>query len=135
RARSAGRREARPGGVGGRRSLVGGAGRNGPAGAAAPRGPGGVEGGIQGRSTRLVVREGAAPPDPAALGAIGARVAPAPPRFEDAFVDLLGGGPKGVSPLAGSGRAADAGDSVVEADGLTKRFGAFTAADRVTFTI
>ena len=119
----------------GRTFLVRGAERKRPVLAAATRRPEVVDGVIQGRSVRLVVREGAAPPDPAALGAIGARVAPAPPRFEDAFVDLLGGGPKGASPLAGSGRAADAGDSAVEADGLTKRFGAFTAADRVTFRI
>lgn len=119
----------------GRTFLVRGAERKRPVLAAATRRPEVVDGVIQGRSVRLVIREGAAPPEPAALGAIGAKVASAPTRFEDAFVDLLGGGPKGASPLAGSDRAADAGDAAVEADGLTKRFGAFTAADHVTFTI
>jgi ABC-type multidrug transport system ATPase subunit len=63
-------------------------------------------------------------------------VVPAPPRFEDAFVDLLGGGPRGDSPFAGAERprAATEGSAVV-ADGLTKRFGGFTAADRISFRI
>src|SRR5262249_2112128 len=51
-------------------------------------------------------------------------------------VDLLGGGPKGESPFAWAGRVAGAdGGAVVEAQGLTKRFGSFTAADHVSFRI
>jgi ABC-type multidrug transport system ATPase subunit len=120
----------------GRTFLVRGAERKRPVLAAATRRPDVVDGVIQGRSVRLVLREGAAPPEPAALGAEGAEVAPTPPRFEDAFVDLLGGGPKAGSPLAGAERAADGGaGAVVEAQGLTKRFGPFTAADGVTFRI
>jgi ABC-2 type transport system ATP-binding protein len=104
--------------------------------AAAVRRPEVADGVIQGRSVRLVVREDSPPPEAASLGAAGAEVVPTPPRFEDAFVDLLGGGPKGDSPLAGGERQATlAGEAVVEADGLTKQFGSFTAADRISFRI
>ena len=120
----------------GRTFLVRGAERKRPVLAAATRRPEVVDGVIQGRSVRLVVREGAAHPEPAALGAEGAEVVATAPRFEDAFVDLLGGVAKGDSPLAGAERPADGdGGPVVEAQGLTKRFGSFTAADRVTFQI
>jgi ABC-2 type transport system ATP-binding protein len=120
----------------GRTFLVRGAERKRPVLAAATRRPEVVDGVIQGRSVRLVVRGGAAHPEPAALGAEGAEVVATAPRFEDAFVDLLGGVAKGDSPLAGAERPADGdGGPVVEAQGLTKRFGSFTAADRVTFQI
>ena len=95
-----------------------------------------VDGVVQGRSVRLVMKPGAAPPTPADLGADGAEVVGTPPRFEDAFVDLLGGGPKGESPLAVARRAGtDDGGPAVEAAGLTKRFGSFTAADHISFRI
>jgi ABC-type multidrug transport system ATPase subunit len=58
-----------------------------------------------------------------------------PPRFEDAFVDLLGGTRKGDSPLGGVERPAEGDGPLVEAQGLTKRFGSFTAAANVTFRI
>jgi ABC-type multidrug transport system ATPase subunit len=94
-----------------------------------------LDGVIQGSSVRLVIQKGAQPPTVAELGA-GAEVKPTPPRFEHAFVDLLGGGPKGESPLAGeSPRDGANGTAVVEADGLTKKFGDFTAADHITFRI
>src|SRR5262249_54953538 len=43
--------------------------------------------------------------------------------------------PKGDSPFARAGRVAEGDGAVVEAQGLTKRFGSFTAADRVSFRI
>jgi ABC-type multidrug transport system ATPase subunit/ABC-type multidrug transport system permease subunit len=98
-----------------------------------------LDGVIQGRSIRLVMREGAQPPDAAALGAGPLEIKPAPPRFEDAFVDLLGGSAKHESPLADallpSGAKSRSGDIAVEVSELTKRFGDFTAADRITFRI
>lgn len=58
------------------------------------------------------------------------------PRFEDAFIDILGGGPGGYSELASITPAVKAQETpVVEAIGLTKRFGDFTAADNITFKI
>ncbi|RUL87497.1 ATP-binding cassette domain-containing protein [Tautonia sociabilis] len=120
----------------GRTVLVRGADRKRRVLAAALRLPEVVDGVIQGRAVRLVVRDGARPPSPPDLGAPDAEVIPTSPRFEDAFVDLLGGGPKGESPLSGGNRPAIPGaDAVVEAVGLTKRFGSFTAARDITFRI
>jgi ABC-2 type transport system ATP-binding protein len=122
--------------VAGRSFLVAGAGRAGRRLLTrALRRPEVLDGVIQGSSVRLVMKKGARPPAVADLGA-GAEVKPTPPRFEDAFVDLLGGGPKGESPLVGAPpRNGANGTAVVEADGLTKKFGDFTAADRITFRI
>lgn len=89
----------------GRTFLVRGAERKRRVLAAAVRRPEVVDGVIQGRSVRLVVREGTSPPSAGELGAPGAEVMATPPRFEDAFVDLLGGGAKGDSPLAGERRS------------------------------
>jgi ABC-type multidrug transport system ATPase subunit len=120
----------------GRSFLVRGAERKRRVLAAASRRPEVVDGVIQGRSVRLVVADGSGPPDPDELGASEAEVVPTAPRFEDAFVDLLGGGPKGDSPLAGGERPRkEGGEAAVEADGLTKRFGDFTAADSISFRI
>jgi ABC-type multidrug transport system ATPase subunit len=95
-----------------------------------------VDGVIQGSNVRLVLREGAAPPWPEHLGAPGMRVRPTPPRFEDAFVDLLGGRPRGNQPADGpSHTPGGKGQAMVEADGLTKQFGDFIAADHFSFRI
>ncbi len=97
-----------------------------------------VDGVIQGEAIRLVLAE---KDDVASIaksaGADVDRLVPASPRFEDAFVDMLGGGPGGRSELAEAqtARAAGYGRPVIEARGLTKRFGDFTAADRITFDI
>lgn len=94
-----------------------------------------IDGVIQGEAIRIVTREGAQPVFPSAGD--GASASPAPPRFEDAFVDMLGGGPGGRSKLAEAQAVLTAkGDRpVIEAKGLTKRFGDFTAADDITFDI
>ncbi|MDK1373825.1 MULTISPECIES: ATP-binding cassette domain-containing protein [unclassified Sinorhizobium] len=97
-----------------------------------------VDGVIQGEAIRLVMKAGLEPPPLAGNGAATAsRADITPPRFEDAFVDMLGGGPGGRSRLAETQRtfAADEGKAVIEARGLTKRFGDFTAADNITFDI
>lgn len=98
------------------------------------------DGVIQGHSLRIILREGAGLPDlarPADAELSGnlawTRVAP---RFEDAFIDLLGGGPGGGSTLAERLRERAAStEKLIEADGLTKRFGDFTATDRVSFSV
>ncbi|MDX0514149.1 ATP-binding cassette domain-containing protein [Sinorhizobium medicae] len=95
-----------------------------------------VDGVIQGEAIRLVMKPGLQPfQSREATGAYCAAVTP--PRFEDAFVDMLGGGPGGRSRLAETQRAfaSEDGRSVIEARGLTKRFGDFTAADNITFDI
>ncbi|MGO9200950.1 MAG: ATP-binding cassette domain-containing protein [Limisphaerales bacterium] len=96
-----------------------------------------LDGAIQGHSVRLVLRPKTPPPDLRQLEAgDAAKLVPVQPRFEDAFIDVLGGGPGGDSALAqrmhptsGDGRSA------VEAVELTKRFGSFTATDRVSFAV
>lgn len=97
-----------------------------------------VDGVIQGEAIRLVLAEkGDADGIAKAAGSTADQLVPATPRFEDAFVDMLGGGPGGRSALAAAQapRAAGDGRPVIEARGLTKRFGDFTAADRITFDI
>ncbi|HWB12278.1 MAG TPA: ATP-binding cassette domain-containing protein [Pirellulales bacterium] len=98
-----------------------------------------VDGVIQGSSVRLVVKEGEEPPQARELGTADTQIKPTPPRFEDAFVDLLGGAHKVESPLGEHRRetetSGDGGQILVEAHQLTKRFGDFTAADAITFEI
>jgi ABC-2 type transport system ATP-binding protein len=94
-----------------------------------------IDGVIQGEAIRIVVGEGS---EPRLLSAgDAAKASPAPPRFEDAFVDMLGGGPGGRSKLAEAQQPSAVKDDrpVIEAKGLTKRFGDFTAADDITFDI
>ncbi len=96
-----------------------------------------MDGAVQGHSVRLTLRPGAAFPDLRALDAgEQAEVVPVTPRFEDAFIDILGGGPGGESVLAEHvAPVRGARDTVVEAFELTKKFGDFTAADRVSFAV
>src|SRR5262249_36822170 len=60
---------------------------------------------------------------------------PATPRFEDAFVAMLGGQPKRTQAFETPGRPGGSSDDAVEAAGLTKTFGNFTAADHISFKI
>ena len=91
-----------------------------------------IDGTIQGRSVRLLLREGA--DFDAHDGSM--TIAPASPRFEDGFIERLGGGPKGTSQLAERYRTIEGGDAcAIEARGLTKTFGDFTAAHDISFTV
>jgi ABC-2 type transport system ATP-binding protein len=95
------------------------------------------DGAIQGSAVRLLLREGAsaAALEELADGA-GAQLVPVAPRFEDAFVDLLGGGPGGTSAIAEKMDPVSlAAEAAVQCRGLTKRFGDFTAADDVSFEV
>jgi len=98
------------------------------------------DGVIQGHGVRLVLadNERRAAVDELARGA-GAAVEAVPPRFEDAFIDRLGGGPGGRSAIAERMEPVEPdalnGDVAVEARQLTKRFGQFTAAERVDFEV
>ncbi|WP_133680748.1 ATP-binding cassette domain-containing protein [Paludibacterium purpuratum] len=100
-----------------------------------------IDGVIQGRNVRLVLREAGQWPDLASLMAgAEAQLVEVTPRLEDAFIDLLGGGPGGESVLAQvmpSIRLPDgvSADAIIEARGLTRTFGDFTATDHVTFQV
>jgi ABC-2 type transport system ATP-binding protein len=97
-----------------------------------------IDGAIQGDAIRLVLAPYAeADTVAAAVAGSEVRVAPTPPRFEDAFIDMLGGGPGGRSKLAeaASSRPTDEAKPVIVARGLTKRFGDFTAAENISFEI
>ncbi len=61
---------------------------------------------------------------------------PCPPRFEDAFVDLLGGGPGGSSRLAEkTPQIVTEQKNVIVAEHITRRFGSFTAVNDVSFQV
>lgn len=94
------------------------------------------DGTIQGASIRLLMA-GRTLPSPQDLGlSEEAQIEPAAPRFEDAFVDILGGGPPGTSALAERYRTVpDDGKPAIEAKGLTRKFGDFTAAQDISFSI
>ncbi len=96
-----------------------------------------VDGVIQGENVRLVrntndseqeIREFAQRK--------GATLDTTAPRFEDAFIDMLGGGPDGQSRLAQrmSPVVTDR-ESMVECVNLSKRFGDFKATDNVSFSV
>jgi ABC-2 type transport system ATP-binding protein len=96
-----------------------------------------IDGTLQGRAIRLLVGSGHPVPNADAL-ALGpdTRIEPAIARFEDGFIEKLGGGPPGTSALAARYREIPHTDApAIEAKGLTKRFGEFTAASDVSFTV
>lgn len=97
-----------------------------------------LDGVIQGSDVRLVFKEKKDPPIDMSLFADDSSVTitPTPPRFEDSFMDLLGGGPKGESALAKAMQSYETGlEKVVDAQGLTKRFGDFTAVNNISFSV
>ena len=95
------------------------------------------DGTIQGHSLRLTLKKGSQPFEPSEIGAdAGAEWVPVKPRFEDAFIDLLGGGPPGESVLAKRTKEIPHDEeTVIEAERLTKQFGDFKATDDVTFAV
>jgi ABC-2 type transport system ATP-binding protein len=96
-----------------------------------------IDGTLQGRAIRLLIGAGSPVPDAAALD-MGAetRVERAPARFEDGFIERLGGGPDGTSALAAAYRDIPPSDApAIEARGLTRRFGDFTAAQDIHFKV
>ena len=95
------------------------------------------DGVIQGESVRVVLRAQAAQAEIDTLAReTGAQLQPVAPRFEDAFVDLLGGGPSGPSELAERMQPVVAtSDVAVQCQDLTRKFGAFVATDNVSFDV
>ena len=96
-----------------------------------------IDGVIQGRHLRLVLAQGTEHPSSELFNfGKNATFVPVPPRFEDAFIDILGGGPGGRSELASrTSVAEERTEAVVAAKGLTKNFGSFTAVDNITFSV
>ncbi len=100
-----------------------------------------VDGVVQGRNLRIVLRD--RPEDEAETRLIfggengdAPEYRPVAPRFEDAFVDVLGGGPGGRSRLAERLPPLDGTSGpVIEAEHLTRTFGDFTAVDDISFAI
>ncbi len=100
-----------------------------------------IDGVIQGAALRLVMRKAGEHPDLAQLEAgPDAKIVDVDPRFEDAFIDILGGGPGGDSVLAAHTREARLPEgvdeqAVISARALTRRFGDFVATDHVEFDV
>ncbi len=95
------------------------------------------DGVIQGRSLRLVLRPEATTDALSPLTAVAkAELRAVETHFEDAFVDLLGGGPGGTSVIAALMAPVSLPTPVaVSCQQLTRRFGQFTATDQVSFEV
>ncbi|WP_111742097.1 ATP-binding cassette domain-containing protein [Leminorella richardii] len=97
-----------------------------------------TDGVIQGKSVRLILRKGEDHSRlPEILQQPSAQVVEAEPRFEDAFIDLLGGNPASESALSRIMERVEGKpeDVVIEAISLTKKFGSFAATDNVSFQV
>ena len=92
---------------------------------------------IEGDAIRIVLRPGVTPFAASDVGA-GPRASlkEVKPRFEDAFIDILGGAHGGESVLAEALRPREMDHRIViDADELTRKFGDFVATDAVTFQV
>lgn len=92
---------------------------------------------IQGENIRIVLRKGVVISSLENLAVKKkAFLEPTEPRFEDAFMDILGGGPGGHSVLSDTMKPISKPTfPVVETKHLIKKFGTFTAADDISFQI
>jgi ABC-2 type transport system ATP-binding protein len=87
---------------------------------------------VEGDAVRLVMRQGAPPPDPATFG--GLVLSPLPPRFEDGFVARLDGPPRPAPPVLPLRPQTITGPAIEVRD-LVRRFGTFVAVDRISFQV
>ncbi|NHB86396.1 ATP-binding cassette domain-containing protein [Photorhabdus tasmaniensis] len=97
-----------------------------------------TDGVIQGKYVRLILKPDVSPQELLnQLALPDAEIIKAAPRFEDAFIDLLGGDPARHSELAEimPQIAANPTETVIEAQDLTKKFGDFAATDHVDFQV
>jgi ABC-2 type transport system ATP-binding protein len=103
--------------------------------AAALRSEAVIDGVVQGDSVRIVLKQNARSEELNQLSD-DRKPEPVAPRFEDAFIDALGGLPKTESLVAQAMRQLEHnGGDAVEAKGLTKRFGHFVATDHISFSV
>ncbi|CAA0276806.1 TPA: ABC transporter ATP-binding protein [Klebsiella pneumoniae] len=96
------------------------------------------DGVIQGKSVRLILKKDARIEEVQQHGDMPPlQVADTAPRFEDAFIDLLGGAGTAESPLGAIIHRVDGSkeETVIEAQSLTKKFGDFAATDHVDFQV
>ena len=95
-----------------------------------------LDGTIQASDVRLLLSAKAQMPTPELIGAgRGASLRRIPPRFEDAFIDLIGGGFRAESPFAASSQREHDSETAVEARELTRMFGSFTATSEISFDV
>jgi ABC-2 type transport system ATP-binding protein len=95
------------------------------------------DGTIQGSAIRIVKKSGASDDEIIKTAkSYNYNTAHTKPRFEDAFVDLLGGGPGGHSKLADNFELErEISQTPVSCVNLTKKFGNFTATNNVSFEV
>ncbi|HBQ7913688.1 TPA: ABC transporter ATP-binding protein [Klebsiella aerogenes] len=96
------------------------------------------DGVIQGKSVRLILKKEARIDEVQQHNDMPPlQVAETAPRFEDAFIDLLGGAGTAESPLGEIIHHVDGSkdETVIEARSLTKKFGDFAATDHVDFQV
>lgn len=95
------------------------------------------DGVIEGSSLRIILRDGADPSNLAEVLPQGAQTNKTDARFEDAFIDLLGGGPGGHSVVAEKmqPKPVARAQAVIEAIKLSKAYGDFYATRDVEFSI
>lgn len=62
-------------------------------------------------------------------------LSPTPPRFEDAFIDMIGGVGGGSALADSTPEVVSKEEIVIDARNLTKKFGSFTAVDHITLQI
>jgi ABC-2 type transport system ATP-binding protein len=88
---------------------------------------------IQGERLRVVLAEDA--PAPLREEILAAGATPATPCLEDAYMSAVGGMTKTPSPFAGKAPTTTGTAPRIVARSLTKRFGTFTAANEITFSV
>lgn len=95
-----------------------------------------LDGVIQGSDVRVVMKEGEASQIKDMHIDVPCKIEPTPPRFEDAFVDILGGGPGGFSVLAERTPKVVGGKGpAIVAKDLTRKFGSFIAVNDISFEV
>lgn len=95
-----------------------------------------IDGTIQGQDVRIVTKDPSTPLDLKTLEEPDLNLQAVSPRFEDAFIEILGGVSGGTSTLAERVAITPKKNiPVIQADHLTKSFGHFTAASDITFNV